>query len=69
MRPPLMKTKIPLCTLTPDARRYTKMSAGVTHKNTHKLGIKVKKKNILRIDAIKLKANMPASLAVTSYTL
>ena len=44
------------------------MSAGVTHKNTHKLGIKVQK-SILRIDAIKLKANMPASLAVTSYTL
>ena len=44
MKPPLMKTKIPLCTLTPDARRYTKMSAGVTHKNTHKLGIKVQKK-------------------------
>ena len=69
MKPPLMKTKIPLCTLTPDARRYTKMSAGVTHKNTHKLGIKVQKKNILRIDAIKLKATLGISRAVTNYIL
>ena len=68
MRPPLMKNKVPLCTLTPNARRYTKMGAGVTHENTHKLGNKVQK-GILRIDAIKLKANMPALRAVTNYTL
>ena len=43
------------------------MGAGVTHENTHKLGNKVQK-GILRIDAIKLKANMPALRAVTNYT-